>query len=65
MREIRTGPHDRQFAQLGTGTGGRVPVGQEIRMAALPAGLSCQPAGSLDDPDFNNVHVEVRWPEGQ
>jgi len=36
--------------------------GQEIRMAALPPGLICHHAGSLDDPDFNNMHVKIRWP---
>jgi hypothetical protein len=24
--------------------------------------LICHQAGSLDDPEFNNVHVEIRWP---
>jgi len=37
--------------------GGRIPEGQEIRMVSLPSGLICQHAGSLDDPDFNNVHM--------
>lgn len=41
--------------------GGLIPEGEEIRMSALPPGLICHHAGSLDDPDFNNVHVEIRW----
>ena len=45
--------------------GGRIPEGQEVRMTALPPGLTCHHAGSRDDPDFNNVHVEVRWPKRQ
>ena len=40
--------------------GGRIAGGQEIRMASLPLGLTCHHAGSLDDPDFNNVHVETK-----
>ena len=42
--------------------GGWIPEGQEIRMKSLPPGLLCHHAGSLDDPDFNNVHVEIVWP---
>lgn len=45
--------------------GGRIPEGQEVRMASLPAGLICHHGGELDDPDFNNVHVEIRWPVGK
>ena len=44
--------------------GGRIPEGQEIRMKALPAGMTCHHAGTLDDLDFNNVHVEIRWQGG-
>jgi hypothetical protein len=40
--------------------GGRVPEGQEIRMASLPQGLKCHYEGTFDDPDFNNVHIEVQ-----
>ena len=42
--------------------GGRIQEGQEIRMASLPSGLVCRHKGSLDDPDFNNVHVEIQFP---
>lgn len=41
--------------------GGVVQDGEEIRMASLPAGMRCHHRGSLDDPDFNNVHLEIRW----
>ena len=44
--------------------GGVIAEGEEIRMKGLPAGGVCRHAGSLDDPDFNNVHVEVVWPAG-
>jgi hypothetical protein len=42
--------------------GGIVPEGEEIRMNSLPAGLICHHRGSLDDPDFNNVHIEIEFP---
>jgi hypothetical protein len=43
--------------------GGWIPEGQEVRMKSLPPDLRCHHAGSLDDPDFNNVHVEIVWPK--
>jgi hypothetical protein len=42
--------------------GGLIPEGQVIKMDSLP-GMTCHHGGDLDDPDFNNVHVEVRWPD--
>jgi hypothetical protein len=42
--------------------GAIIPEGQAVRMRGLPEGMVCRHAGSLDDPDFNNVHVEVRYP---
>lgn len=44
--------------------GGVIPDGEEVRMKDLPAGGVCRRGGSNDDPDFNNVHVEVVWPGG-
>jgi hypothetical protein len=41
--------------------GGIIEEGIEIRMKALPPGMTCHHAGDLDDPDFNNTHVEIRW----
>lgn len=41
--------------------GGVIEEGQEIRMRSLPEGMVCHHAGDLDDPDFNNVHVEITW----
>lgn len=37
--------------------------GQEIRMASLPSGGVIRHSGDLDDPDFNNVHLDVSWPD--
>lgn len=42
--------------------GGRISEGQEIRMKSLPDGLICHHGGNPDDPDFNNVHVEIQFP---
>ncbi len=50
-----------RFIQL-QAQGGLISEGQEIRMASLPPGLVCHHTGRIEDPDFNNVHVEMRWP---
>jgi hypothetical protein len=50
-----------RFIQL-LANGGHVPEGQQVRMSALPSGLICHHAGSLDDPDFNNTHIEIQFP---
>ena len=39
--------------------GGLIPEGQEIKMRSLPPGMICTHQGHLDDPDFNNVHIEI------
>lgn len=39
--------------------GAIVPDGQEIRMSTWPSGWTCHHRGSLDDPDFNNVHLAI------
>jgi hypothetical protein len=44
--------------------GGVIPDGQEIRMRGLPPGGVCRRGGDLDDPDFNNVHIEIAWASG-
>jgi hypothetical protein len=40
--------------------GAVIPEGDEIRLETLPVVLTCHHAGDPDDPDFNNVHVEIR-----
>lgn len=45
--------------------GARIPEEEEIRISSLPPGLICHHRGSLEDPDFNNVHVEILWPKTQ
>lgn len=42
--------------------GGVIPEGQEVKMQSLPAGMRCTHSGDIDDPDFNNSHVEIHWP---
>jgi hypothetical protein len=39
--------------------GSVIPDGQPIKMSGLPSGWHCRHRGDLDDPDFNNVHVEI------
>ncbi len=41
--------------------GGVIPDGEEIRMKTLPPGGRCRHSGDLEDPHFNNVHVEIEW----
>ena len=36
--------------------------GRVIRLKNLPPGMICRPRGDVDDPDFNNMHVEIVWP---
>jgi hypothetical protein len=42
--------------------GGIIAEGQEIRTRSLPSGMICRHRGDTDDPDFNNVHVEITPP---
>lgn len=37
-----------------------VPDGQQIRMSSLPDGGVIHHAGYMDDPDFNNIHLDVK-----
>jgi hypothetical protein len=40
--------------------GAVVPEGQEIKMNGVPRGWRCWGGGDLDDPEFNNRHIEIR-----
>jgi hypothetical protein len=44
--------------------GGLIAEGEEIRMKNLPPGGVCRHGGDLEDPDFNNKHVSLVWPQG-
>lgn len=37
-----------------------VPEGQQVRIGALPGDWRCFHGGDVDDPEFNNVHLEIR-----
>lgn len=39
--------------------GGVIADGQDVSLHSLPEGIKCFNRGSFDDPDFNNVHVEI------
>ena len=39
--------------------GGVIEEGKDIKMNSLPDGYKCYHQGDLDDPDFNNVHIEI------
>lgn len=45
--------------------GGVIADDEEIKVEALPEGMRCHHAGHLDDPEFNNTHVEIAWPESK
>jgi hypothetical protein len=36
--------------------------GSTVDVEGLP-GLKVKRGGSLDDPEFNNTHLELAWPE--
>lgn len=42
--------------------GGLIEQHQEIRMQGLPQGMFCNHTGNMDDPEFNNTHIEISWP---
>lgn len=39
--------------------GHRIPDGQPVRMEGVPDGLVCRHDGSVDDLEFNNVHIRI------
>lgn len=43
--------------------GMRFGDGSTVQIDGLPDGLRIRRAGSPDDPEFNNTHIELRWPE--
>ncbi len=42
--------------------GMRFGAGSILDIEGVPGGMTARPGGSLDDPQFNNVHVEFVWP---
>lgn len=41
--------------------GGIVEDGKNISMKGLPSSMWCEHRGSIDDPEFNNKHIEIHW----
>lgn len=39
--------------------GGIIEEGMEVNIKDFPSGYTCHHGGDFDDPDFNNVHVEI------
>lgn len=39
-----------------------IAEGEPVEAKGLPPGGVCRHAGKLDDPEFDNVHVEITWP---
>jgi hypothetical protein len=44
----------------GQASGARIPEGKPIASDLVSGDWACHHGGSMDDPDFNNVHVEIR-----
>ena len=41
--------------------GDLIREGQVVTLSSLADKMTCHHGGDVDDPDFNNVHVEIRW----
>ena len=51
---------------IGLQVNGSVVVnGQKVQMSGLPPGGVCLHGGNVDDPDFNNVHIEIEWADDE
>jgi len=57
----RAGAVASRLVELGMG-GMRFGEGSVIEVDGLPDGLRVTRGGSLDDPEFNNTHLELIWP---
>ncbi len=57
MRETAVKMIDR-FIRI-QAAGAIIEEGQSIVMEGMPEGYVCRHRGDFDDPDFNNVHVEI------
>ncbi len=50
-----------RLVELGA-RGMRFGDGSTVDIEGVPGGLRIARGGSLDDPDFNNTHIEMTWP---
>jgi hypothetical protein len=41
--------------------GGIIKNKEEVKMKTLPPGMWFENKGNVDDPDFNNKHIEINW----
>ena len=58
----RAGAVASQLVELGM-RGMRFGEGSVVEVDGLPGGLKVTRGGSLDDPEFNNTHLELTWPK--
>jgi hypothetical protein len=58
----RAGAVASQLVELGM-RGMRFGEGSLVEAEGLPGGLRVTSGGSLDDPEFNNTHLELIWPD--
>jgi hypothetical protein len=58
----RAGVVAARLAELGM-RGMRFGDGSVVDAEGLPGGLAITRGGSLDDPEFNNTHLELTWPK--
>ncbi|GAA0712609.1 hypothetical protein [Dokdonella soli] len=43
--------------------GGLIEDGHAVTIDGAPSGMKAQVAGAFDDPEFNNRHLALRWPD--
>lgn len=60
----RAGAAASQLVDLGV-RGMRFGDGSVVEADGLPGGLRVARGGSLDDPEFNNTHLELIWPSAE
>jgi hypothetical protein len=58
----RAGAVASQLVDLGM-RGMRFGEGSVVEVDGLPGGLRVTRGGSLEDPEFNNTHLELNWPD--
>lgn len=45
--------------------GAIIPEGQMVQAVGVEERLSCHHGGDLEDPNFNNLHIELHWEAGR
>ncbi len=67
VRNVRASSHDVATTLINRliafqALGGVIDDGMEFELSGLPDGVVCNLRGDLEDPDFNNLHVDILWP---